>query len=57
VLPGNEYFVIQPDLATWGYRPPAGGVPVGAEFAYRSDTNDQWYSRDQIAAILAEKDF
>lgn len=57
VLPGNEYFVIQPDLATWGYRPPVGGVPVGSEFAYRSDTNDQWYSREQIAAILEEKDF
>ncbi|MDF1604887.1 UDP-N-acetylglucosamine 4,6-dehydratase (inverting) [Nocardioides sp. YIM 152315] len=49
----GRYFVIQPDLATWGYQPPPDGVPVPPGFAYRSDTNDQWFSRDEIAAILA----
>jgi UDP-N-acetylglucosamine 4,6-dehydratase (inverting) len=56
VLPGGHYFVIQPDLATWGYVPPQDAEPVPAGFAFRSDTNDQWYSRDQIAAILADKE-
>ncbi|SDC00399.1 UDP-N-acetylglucosamine 4,6-dehydratase (inverting) [Nocardioides lianchengensis] len=53
VLEDGRYYVIQPDLATWGYRAPSGTTPVGPGFAYRSDTNDEWYTRDQIAAILA----
>jgi UDP-N-acetylglucosamine 4,6-dehydratase len=48
----GRYFVIQPDLAGWGYTPPADGVPVPTDFCYRSNTNDSWYSREQIAAIL-----
>ena len=57
VLPGGEYYMIQPDLATWGYSPPEGTKPVTPGFAYRSDSNDQWYSRGEIAAILAGKEF
>jgi UDP-N-acetylglucosamine 4,6-dehydratase/5-epimerase len=48
----GKYFVIQPDLAGWGYHPPADGVPVPPEFAFRSDTNDLWYTREQIAELL-----
>jgi UDP-N-acetylglucosamine 4,6-dehydratase (inverting) len=47
-------YVLQPDLASWGYTPPAGGVPVGDGFHYASDTNDQWYSIDQIRKILED---
>lgn len=57
VLPGGHYYMIQPDLATWGYRPPEGTTPVPAGFAYRSDSNDQWYTRDEIAAIVSQKGF
>lgn len=53
VVEGGKYFVIQPDLATWGYAPPADGKPVDSGFAYRSDTNELWYTRDEIAEILA----
>lgn len=53
VVRGGQYFVIQPDLATWGYRPPEDGVPVGPGFSYRSDSNDQWHSQDDIRQILA----
>ncbi len=45
-------FVLQPDLATWGYTPPVEGQPVTDGFHYASDTNDQWYSIDEIRKIL-----
>lgn len=50
----GKYFVIQPDLATWGYGSPVGAVPVAEGFAYRSDSNDQWYTRDEIATIIRD---
>jgi UDP-N-acetylglucosamine 4,6-dehydratase (inverting) len=53
VVHEGRYFIIQPDLATWGYQAPSDGVPVPTDFAYRSNTNDQWYTREQIAEILA----
>lgn len=49
----GKYFIIQPDLGTWGYESPVGSVPVEAGFAYRSDKNDQWYTQQQIADIIA----
>lgn len=48
----GKYFVIQPDLATWGYEPPVGATQVPQGFAYRSNQNDQWYSEEQIRAII-----
>jgi UDP-N-acetylglucosamine 4,6-dehydratase (inverting) len=45
-------YVLQPDLATWGYTPPAGGTPVPDGFFYRSDSNDDWYTREHIAKFL-----
>jgi UDP-N-acetylglucosamine 4,6-dehydratase/5-epimerase len=47
-----DRFVVQPDLGSWGWTPPADGVPVADGFSYRSDSNDQWYTREQIAEIL-----
>ncbi|PZR54327.1 UDP-N-acetylglucosamine 4,6-dehydratase (inverting) [Xylanimonas oleitrophica] len=52
VIRDGKYFIIQPDLATWGYEPPADGVPVEPGFAYRSDSNDQWYTQQEIAEII-----
>ncbi len=51
-IQGGKYFVIQPDLATWGYEPPADAVPVAEGFAYRSDLNDQWFTQQEIADII-----
>ncbi len=48
----SKYYVLQPDLATWGYKPPPDGVPVEPGFFFRSDSNDQWYSQEQIREIL-----
>ncbi|HEX8972943.1 UDP-N-acetylglucosamine 4,6-dehydratase (inverting) [Oryzihumus sp.] len=48
----GDRYVLQPDLASWGYEPPADGVPVPEGFAYRSDLNDQWFTREEIAKII-----
>ena len=48
----GQYFVIQPDLASWGYTPAADGQPLPDGFCYRSDTNSEWYTREEIRAIL-----
>lgn len=53
IVQDGKYFIIQPDLASWGYRAPAGAVPVEEGFAYRSDSNEQWYSRQEIADIIS----
>jgi len=47
----NRY-VLQPDLATWGYQPPLDGKPVDAGFFYRSDSNDEWFSREGIQKLI-----
>jgi UDP-N-acetylglucosamine 4,6-dehydratase/5-epimerase len=49
----EDRFVVQPDLGSWGWTPPADAVPVPDGFAYRSDMNDEWYTREQIAEIVA----
>ncbi|MEU8226326.1 UDP-N-acetylglucosamine 4,6-dehydratase (inverting) [Kribbella sp. NPDC048915] len=51
-LATGDRYVLQPDLGTWGYEPPADGHPVPDGFHYASDTNDQWYSIDEIRKIL-----
>ena len=48
----GDRYVLQPDLASWGYTPPTHGVPVHDGFSYTSDTNDQWFTLDEITKIL-----
>jgi len=48
----GDRYVLQPDLAAWGYQPPAGGVPVADGFHYTSDTNDQWFTLEEITNLL-----
>lgn len=52
MIQGGKYFVIQPELGTWGYKPPVEAEPVPEGFTYRSDLNDLWYSPEQIAEVL-----
>lgn len=52
IVQDGKYFIIQPDLGSWGYAPPADAVPVPENFAYRSDSNDQWYTQEEIAEII-----
>jgi UDP-N-acetylglucosamine 4,6-dehydratase/5-epimerase len=49
----GDRYVLQPDLGTWGYEPPTDGVAMEPGFAYRSDTNDEWFTRADIERILA----
>jgi UDP-N-acetylglucosamine 4,6-dehydratase (inverting) len=49
----RDRFVVQPDLGSWGWTRPPDGVPVEDGSTYRSDTNDQWYSHEELAEILA----
>jgi len=46
-------YVLQPTIATWGYRPPADGTPVADDFAYRSDSNDLWLTVDELRSMIA----
>ena len=48
----GDRYVLQPDLATWGYRPPLHGERVEQGFAYRSNTNDEWFTAAQIDELL-----
>jgi FlaA1/EpsC-like NDP-sugar epimerase len=48
----GDRYVLQPDLAAWGYQPPSDGEPVADGFHYTSDTNDQWFTIDEITKIL-----
>ena len=52
IIEDGKYFIIQPDLATWGYKAPEGAVPVEPGFFFRSDSNDQWYTQQEIADII-----
>lgn len=51
-IQNGKYFVIQPDLATWGYTSPTDAEPLPEGFSYRSNQNDQWYTIDEISSII-----
>jgi UDP-N-acetylglucosamine 4,6-dehydratase/5-epimerase len=48
----GDRYVLQPDLAAWGYQPPENAEPVADGFHYTSDTNDQWFTPEEITKIL-----
>jgi len=48
----DSRYILQPDLATWGYKAPAG-TPVPAGFHYTSDRNDLWFTGDEMMRVLA----
>jgi UDP-N-acetylglucosamine 4,6-dehydratase (inverting) len=48
----GDRYVLQPDLASWGYQAPANAEPVAAGFHYTSDTNEQWFTPAEITKIL-----
>lgn len=50
---GNR-FVVNPVAADWGYKVPVGDTyPEGV--AYRSDTNDQWISTEDIKKFIQDR--
>lgn len=48
----DSRYVIQPDLATWGYEAPEGEA-VADGFHYTSDKNDLWFSGEEMIEILS----
>ena len=48
----GDRYILQPDLASWGYQPPTDAEPVPDGFHYTSDTNDQWFTLEEITTIL-----
>lgn len=52
----RDRFVINPVIADWGYKEP-DGLRMPENTPYRSDTNDQWLSRDDIKAFIENEVF
>ncbi len=50
LLLGNRY-IVMPVVAEWGFVQPTG-LPLTEGHAYRSDTNDLWMNKEDIAAFL-----
>jgi len=50
----SDRFVINPVIADWGYKEP-DGLRMPENTPYRSDTNDQWLSREDIKSFLANE--
>ena len=48
----NNRFVVMPVVAEWGYEPPRGSA-MQEGFAYRSDTNDEWMSQEDIRNFIS----
>jgi UDP-N-acetylglucosamine 4,6-dehydratase/5-epimerase len=48
----GDRYVLQPDLASWGYQPPEHGEPVPEGFHYTSDNNDEWFTREDFTKLL-----
>ena len=47
-----DRYVVQPTVLEWWFAPP-GGEPVEPGFSYRSDTNDQWLTPEQLRELIA----
>lgn len=52
VVQDGKYFVLEPELASWGYQKIEGARPVPAGFHCSSDKNDLWYDATDIARVL-----
>lgn len=48
----EDRYVVQPTVLEWWFAPP-GGQAVEPGFSYRSDTNDQWLSPDDLRRMIA----
>lgn len=48
----GDRYVVLPTIANWGFTPPIGEeLPEG--FAYRSDSNDEWLSVEQMRSLIS----
>lgn len=47
-----DRYVVQPTVLEWWFAPP-GGEAVEPGFSYRSDTNDQWLTPDDLRRLIS----
>ncbi|WP_446665342.1 UDP-N-acetylglucosamine 4,6-dehydratase (inverting) [Flexivirga sp. B27] len=52
IVQGGKYFVLEPELASWGYRKLTGAQPVPTGFHCSSDKNDLWYDAADLRQVL-----
>lgn len=52
IVSDGKYYILEPELASWGYTPRTDGEPVPDGFHCASDKNDLWYDADDIREIL-----
>ena len=50
----SDHYVIDPVLSDWGAPSPIEGEPVPEDFSYKSDTNDDWLTVEQIRERLPQ---
>ena len=48
----SDRYVVKPTVQEWWFTEPEG-EPVPQGFSYRSDTNDQWLTPDDLRALIA----
>lgn len=48
----GDRYVVNPVQADWGYNPPSG-LLVPEDFSYKSNTNTEWLSKDDIENLLS----
>ena len=52
IVMDGKYYVLEPELGTWGYEPIKGAERVPEGFHCSSDKNDLWYSAEDIRHVL-----
>lgn len=48
----HEFYIIQPDCPWWDRRNWKGGRPCDEDFEYASNTNSEWFSREDMHAMI-----
>jgi UDP-N-acetylglucosamine 4,6-dehydratase len=47
----GDRYVVMPYVNGWGYEPPVGAEPVEDGWTFRSDTNDQWLTIEELRSM------
>ena len=50
----DDRYLVMPTISEWGFVPVAGDK-VEPGFSYRSDSNDQWLSAEDLRSLLAKE--
>ncbi len=50
----DDYFVIEPEHPFWSSKNLKEGEPLPEDFRYTSETNDRWFSREELTKVIKE---